>query len=226
MNLYRSKRKRCTPRQMIGHSSQQQNQDIFFNSPCQVLFIFWNEIFPSRELSYFDVEKELSYSDDGIHPNKEPNSAVRCFSHERQLYRWVYSHSEVSDRHSIYLGPQFGIDASKLSLGDIPTSDPFLQVFWDHGYSWYMVYISRSLIWIIFFTAAKARYFFLVFLWFLSFSENEIFLTRELPYSDAENTSAQELSYSDDGIFLTREPAPLWDSSHTEVNSTAGFTPT
>ena len=32
--------------------------------------------------------------------------------------------------------------------------------------------------------------------------------------------------YSDDGIFLTRETALLGDFSHTEVNSTAGFTPT
>jgi len=48
------------------------------------------------------------------------------------------------------------------------------------------------------------------------------------PYSDAGDTTLLGSChpYSDDGIFLTRETALLGDFSHTEVNSTAGFTPT
>ena len=41
----------------------------------------------------------------------------------------------------IYLGRQLGVDTSNLSLGDIPTSDPFFAGLQDHWYPWHMVYM-------------------------------------------------------------------------------------
>ena len=49
---------------------------------------------------------------------------------------------------------------------------------------------------------------------------------RFLPYFDEGNTPTWELSYYDDGIAPTQKTSLLWVFPHTEVNSTAGFTPT